>query len=133
MTPAKLPVPLEKHILADCLEWLNMQPKLYAWRNNTGAVVSEYRGKKRMIRYGMAGSADILGLAGPQGRFVAVEVKRPGNRPSAAQEGFLADIRHFGGIAFWCDSVEMCEREYQRQRDFPLTPAFERSTVSSEF
>lgn len=40
------------------------------------------------------------------GRFVGVEVKREGKKPTKLQYDCLREIAEAGGIAFWCDSFE---------------------------
>ena len=50
------------------------------------------------------GVSDILGIY--QGRMVAIEVKRPGRKPTPQQQAFLDRVKREGGIAFWADSVE---------------------------
>ena len=54
---------------------------------------------------GLKGIADIIGVS-PDGRFIAIELKAPGNKPTQEQHEFLENIRRNGGIAFWADSVE---------------------------
>lgn len=50
------------------------------------------------------GISDILGCY--QGRMFALELKRPGGKPTAEQLAFLEQVRQQGGIGFWADSVE---------------------------
>ena len=54
---------------------------------------------------GLKGISDIIGVSA-DGRFVAIELKAPGNKPTADQETFLENVRRNGGVAFWADSVE---------------------------
>ena len=54
--------------------------------------------------YAKAGVSDILACI--RGRFVAIEVKKPGNKPSALQENFINAINSIGGFAFWADNLE---------------------------
>lgn len=51
-----------------------------------------------------AGTPDILACLA--GRFYAIEVKRPGERPTRLQEKRLAQWRAAGAVAVWVDSVE---------------------------
>lgn len=60
-----------------------------------------------MIRTGLCvGSADLIGMLAPQGRFLALEVKRPGEKPTREQELFLELVRKSGGVAAVVHSVE---------------------------
>ena len=54
--------------------------------------------------YAKAGVSDILACI--RGRFVAIEVKKPGNKPSALQENFIKAVNTVGGLGFWADSLE---------------------------
>ncbi len=104
-------IPLERDILKTCLEWLNYQPGVRVWRQNTGSFKLE-GAKARFFRAGSAGMADISGI-GPEGRRIEIEVKRPGKVPTELQQDWLDEIIIRGGIAFWCDSPESCERKYR--------------------
>lgn len=73
----------ESAILKDCLHWLGANG-IYAWRNNTGALPT---GDGRFIRYGFAGSSDILGWT-KSGRALCIECKTPGGKQSPAQVEF---------------------------------------------
>jgi len=44
------------------------------------------------------------------GRFLAVEVKRPGGRPNAEQVEFLALVAAYGGVAVLVDTVDALAR-----------------------
>ena len=50
------------------------------------------------------GISDILGIY--EGRFLAIEVKRPGGRLSQYQKEFLKRVRDEGGIAIVARSVD---------------------------
>lgn len=60
----------------------------------------------RFIRFGLCpGSADLIGFT-RQGRFLAIEVKLPGRRPTVLQQAFLNTVNACGGLAFVAHSVE---------------------------
>jgi len=52
------------------------------------------------------GIADILGVLPPDGKFLAIEVKRPGRKPTERQRQFLEQVEAAGGIALVAYSVE---------------------------
>ena len=54
--------------------------------------------------YAQAGVPDIIACI--KGRFVAIEVKRPGQKPTPIQEAFLESITKKGGVAFWSDNLD---------------------------
>jgi len=103
---------LERDIQKVILDWLACE-KIFAWRSNTGAVAADYKGKSRFMRFGPKGQSDILGLI-PQadGRFLAIEVKRPGQQATEEQQRFLNRINDAGGLAFVAHSLEECQAEF---------------------
>ena len=69
-------------------------------RINTGCFVIGEGRNRRFIKTAEAGTCDFEGYDN-QGRFVAIECKRPsGGRLSPAQKERIADINRKGGVAF---------------------------------
>jgi hypothetical protein len=99
--PAKgMPVkkPREQDLVNACLQLLKLRG-VFAWRNNSGAfVLGEGKGR-RFFRAGLVGGSDILGVLHPTGQLLAVEVKRPGGKPTPQQQAFLDAVRAAGGVA----------------------------------
>ena len=54
--------------------------------------------------YAKAGVSDIIACI--KGRFVAIEVKRPGKKPTQLQENFIKAVNTVGGLGFWADNLE---------------------------
>jgi penicillin-binding protein-related factor A (putative recombinase) len=50
------------------------------------------------------GISDILGVY--EGRFLAIEVKRPGGRVSSEQRAFIERVNEEGGVGFVAYSVD---------------------------
>jgi|TARA_Y100000310_G_C20693769_1_gene824076 photosystem II stability/assembly factor-like uncharacterized protein len=67
------------------------------WRANTGASVYESKGKKRFVRFGVAGQADITGLL-KNGRRVEIEVKKKGGKQTEKQQAFQETIESNDGL-----------------------------------
>jgi len=83
---------------------------VFAWRNNTRTVWLD----GRPVYFGYPGSADIIGLL-PDGRFLAVETKRPvGGKQSPKQIRFQEKIEASGGVYLLVRSVEELECGIQR-------------------
>lgn len=61
----------------------------------------------KVISANRRGISDIIACS-PQGRFVAIEVKRPGklSTVSALQRIYLDEVNDHGGIAFATDSMD---------------------------
>jgi hypothetical protein len=114
----------ETDIVRACLDWLALH-RIKAWRmNNTGIFDPVKKIHRRF--HGLRGVSDILGIL-PQrvrlaegseetfGNFLAIEVKKPGEKPRADQEAFLQDIRDQGGIGLCVHSLRELE---ERMRPF---------------
>src|SRR4051812_32716276 len=104
----------ETDLVRACLDWLALH-RVLAWRmNNTGG----FDPVKKVFRsfHGLKGVSDILGVlpraaevGGARltiGAFLAVETKRPGERPRADQEAFLASVRDRGGVGLCVHSLD---------------------------
>jgi hypothetical protein len=90
--------PREQNIVKGCLGLLNVLG-IPCWRQNQGAFKEKYRGITRLIRVSsMTGISDILGLLPPNGRFLAIECKRPRKKLSPNQELFKYMVEKAGGI-----------------------------------
>lgn len=112
----QIPIAKEGEIVSACIEYL-LRRRHFVWRNNTGAQLLESKDSdgvahSRFFRSGIKGSADIIGIsksykAGEStGRFIAVECKRPGNKPTPEQLEFLGEIRKRGGYAIVAYSID---------------------------
>ena len=64
------------------------------WRNNTGMLRNE---RGHPVFYGLCkGSSDLIGMF--KGRFLALEVKMPGKKPTPEQQLFIDTVNKHGGI-----------------------------------
>lgn len=109
---------LESKIQTNILRWLTYNPRIVplAWRNNSGAVTIPAKPgqRRRFVRYGMAGSADILGVLS-DGRFLAIEVKTPKGKLTFLQKEFIDKINQSGGLAFVARSVDEVESRLKKE------------------
>lgn len=106
---ATLPAPPESDVLAAVLTLLDLLG-VPCWRANAGGGYRIGRaGKPQLIKAAPAGTADICGWLPRDGRFLAIEVKRPGERPTADQLAFLRRVNGDGGVGFWVDDVGKCQ------------------------
>jgi len=100
--------PLERDIQKACLQLLRAHPKVaYCWRANSGTFTEQNQdGSQRYISANSApGCPDILGyLKG--GRFLCIEVKRPGGKASRLQEQFLDRAKAAGALAALVDDPQ---------------------------
>lgn len=113
------PEPTEAAVLDAVRTALRLHPAV-AWieRMNTGAAVVGQGAGRRFVRFGFKGCADLIGQL-RDGRFLAVETKRPSNRNGATEDqlAFIARVREAGGVAFVAWSAD----EARRQVDGALT------------
>lgn len=124
--PAPEPIPIpkkppkrvgESDVLRRIREAVGAIDGVTLWRNNTG-MLEDRNGTK--VRFGLCeGSADLVGIVevpgdheawppGPKtiGRFIAIEVKKPGKKPTKEQLAFLELVTKMGGYACWVTSVD---------------------------
>src|SRR3990167_5992391 len=97
----KRPPVYEKDIQASILEYLHAK-RIFFWKEHSGGLPME--NGKYFIPIGLKGKADILGIY--HGRFLAIEVKRPGGILSEDQSYFIRRILEEGGIAFVATSID---------------------------
>lgn len=98
---ARRPEGREQALVNSCLRWLHYRG-IWAHRQNTGAQVAPATAttKRRFVRYGIPGAADITGCI-PQlgGRRLEVECKIRPNKPTQEQLRYLDDATRAGAIA----------------------------------
>lgn len=101
----------EKDIENEILTYLAYVGRGFFWKcNNVGVYdprIGAYR--KAKSKHIIRGVSDILGVL--DGRFVAIEVKKPGGKVSEHQQNYLDRINKEGGIGFVAYSVEDVTKE----------------------
>lgn len=105
--PQPAPTPREADIQRAILDYLRAHP-MVSWRArmNTGAATTEAGG---FIRFAFRGCPDIIGQL-TDGRFLGIEVKRPGGKVSPEQAAFIERVNRHHGVACVAYSVEDVER-----------------------
>lgn len=105
----KAPDPSEQDLLGqivDLLRWRQAQGRV-AWfarvngggmKDRTGRWLRFYRLYLPNLQPASKGMADLHGML-TGGRYFALEVKKPGEKPSPEQDAFLESVRSAGGIA----------------------------------
>jgi len=96
----------ESNVLSACLSHLGYLG-IFHWRNNTGAVPGEYKGKKRLVRYGRKGMPDIMACI--NGRMVGIEVKSPTGKQSEDQKKFEDEMTAAKGTYCLVRSLDQLE------------------------
>lgn len=91
----------EKDIQAAIIQYLEIK-RIFHYRNNTGAFVRP--DTKSFYRFGVPGAPDVICVI--NGKFIGIEVKRPGGKQSAHQQGFQASLEQAGGIYILAYSLD---------------------------
>lgn len=104
------PPPLESEVQRNVLLWLKLHG-IRHWRSNTGgAMLAGKGGRPRPVRFGEPGAPDIMGILHPSGRFIGIEVKRPGGKLTAHQQLWHEAARAAGALMIVASSVEDLEQ-----------------------
>ena len=114
----------ETPIVKACLDLLILMG-IEAWRENTVSMGINYQTKsgenrRRFIHAGRVGKSDILGIL--RGRFLAIEVKVPGEQPTPEQWEFLRRVEAEGGVAIVAHSASEMKRRIDEVID-ALSPS----------
>ena len=108
--------PREQDLVNLCLQWLRLN-RCMVWRQNQGGMTISGPGKSRFMRFcHQDGISDIVGLL-PTGRFLAVECKQPGKKPTDHQAEFLREVNATGGLAVCVTNL----RELATQLEHEIT------------
>lgn len=97
----------EGEVQNQILEYLNFK-QIFNWRQNTMGVYcgKDNQGNARFRKAPTTGVSDILGVLS-NGRFLAIECKRPGGKPTPEQLEFIDSVNNNGGLAFIADSLDV--------------------------
>lgn len=76
---------------------------VFHWRNNSGAMRTEHGS---FVRFGTAGSPDIIVVLPPHGQILGIEVKDGRGSLSAAQKAFRDALERVGGLYLVARSLD---------------------------
>lgn len=96
----------ESDVVRDVLDYANRIG--YGYRQNSGAIVSEYKGRKRFIRYGEPGASDTVLII--RGMTIFAECKDETGKQSDAQRDWQAAVEAAGGVYVVCRPSDWQER-----------------------
>lgn len=65
--------------------------------------------------YSRSGVPDIL-VCSNKGRFIAVEVKIPGEKPSKLQQAYIDAINKLNGVGFYATSLDEVKKELKNRQ-----------------
>lgn len=90
----------ERQVIRACMQILSKHPKVaLAWRQNSGRAIAA---GGQSIKFAFKGCSDLLGML-RGGRFLAVETKATGSKPSPEQLRFLQNVNEAGGLGLCVD------------------------------
>lgn len=92
----------ERDIVRPCLEALQLQYGVTAWRNQAGEVKLA---SGHWMKLGAAGSPDIVGFLS-DGRFLGIEVKTRTGKERVAQAAMRTAVREADGVWIIARSVD---------------------------
>jgi len=95
----------ETEIVASILIYLRVHGFWAERRNSRVLMLPGKGGRLRPVRFGVKGGSDIIAI-GLQGRFMAIEVKRPGEKATVEQDMYLREIRRHAGIGIVATCVQ---------------------------
>lgn len=98
----------EADVQKSILEYLAVK-KIFHFRNNSGAMGGEYKGKRWFMRFGAIGSPDIICVV--NGRFIGIEVKGEKGVQSEHQKEFQRRLEEAGGRYIMARSIDDAIRE----------------------
>jgi len=107
----------ESPVVRACLQYLQRRG-VFCWRNQTGMLrLSDPKYGTRVMRQGVKGGADIIGILPTTGRMLAVECKRPlgprggkgGSEQTDDQRWFQQEIEARGGLYVLARGIEDLE------------------------
>ena len=86
------------------LDYLKLKKYLVFKHRNVG-IYKQATNSYIPLSFGEKGISDVIGCS-PQGTFIAVEVKKPGGKPSPDQLRFLEEVKVRGGIGILAYSLD---------------------------
>jgi len=97
------------------LDWLQAK-RILAFRMQVGAMSAEHNGKKRFMRFGVAGMADILAFPiwhdcgkAKMGHVLWIECKSTKDHQSPFQKSFQDQVQNYGHRYIVARSIEDVE------------------------
>lgn len=100
--------PLEREIQRPVLELLGLLGIPHMRNNAGGGYRLGKGGRPQLIGAAPKGWPDIIGWLPGDGRFLGIEVKRPGEEPTPDQLAVLMRINADGGVGFWTSDLGHC-------------------------
>ena len=117
MTNREAAVQLSEHDIQDqILDWLKGW-HVFCYRQNTG--MAKLKGGF-WVRFGKPGAPDIVAVL--NGRFIGIEVKKPGAKQSESQSDYQRELERAGGLYILAFSLEHVTQAFAQLGRGSLAP-----------
>jgi hypothetical protein len=93
----------ESDIQKQILDYLKLKRVVCFKHRNVG--IMKPNGSYIPLAFGEKGISDVIGCL-PDGRFLAIEVKKPGGRPKPEQKEFIASVNRNNGVGIIAYSLD---------------------------
>jgi VRR-NUC domain len=93
----------ESEIQKQILDYLKLKRVVCFKHRNVG--IKKPNGSFIPLAFGEKGINDVIGCL-PDGRFLAIEVKRPSGRPTLEQREFIANVNRNNGVGIIAYSLQ---------------------------
>jgi hypothetical protein len=103
-------MPKESEIQKAILDYLRLVCKIFCYKNNTTGIYK--KSTNSYIPSQSVGCPDITAII--NGKYIGIEVKRPGGKVSPEQLKFGEYIKEAGGEYWVVYSVEDCEEQIKK-------------------
>jgi len=97
--------PKESEIQKAILDYFAHFKYTKVWRNNSGTAQVKLGKNEYWMKLAPKGTPDLIGYL-PDGRFLGIEVKRPGQHATKEQQEFLDELNARGGLGFVAHSID---------------------------
>lgn len=98
----------ESEVLHSILLKWGAHPRLRISRINTGSGYPP--NSRRLVKFGVPGTGDLVGLIAPHGQMIQLETKRLKGKRRESQLTMQRVIRSLGGIYEFVESLEEADR-----------------------
>ncbi len=94
----------ESHIQKAIIDFLKVK-KILCFKHRNVGIYKQATNSYIPLAFGEKGISDIIGCL-KNGRFLAIEVKRKGNKPSNEQLEFIERVNKMGGVGIIAYSLD---------------------------
>jgi len=107
-----------EHLIQEAVKAWCLYHHIYVWRSNSGRFPIGEGNNRRMVIGSPTGTPDLIGVIGPNfaggkyvGRMIALEIKKPSNKPTDIQNRVMTELAQYGAIVWVIHSVEELEEK----------------------